>query len=207
MYNYSLLGTRQDFSAEWMNEFSLAYVLLPCAYIFPYVKSRVTDHHVADLPESHPDAGYHTVMSGKWYMGYKSDTIPEGRGFDRSLALLTVNPVDRESVTICRHHTLTVTKSTAREPNLSSNPTTGFYSSTFYITRLLSYLPDRRAPPITTEQPLSACPPFAAPHWPLQRPPEDRDKYKGMYDDRPGASYAHAIYLLHIYANALFATN
>jgi hypothetical protein len=46
------------------------------------------------------------VMSGKWcvicpiirctqrvtfhrYMGYKSDTIPEGRGFDRSWALLT----------------------------------------------------------------------------------------------------------------------
>ncbi|RSH85465.1 hypothetical protein EHS25_004861 [Saitozyma podzolica] len=82
-------GNTAGLSAEWMNEFSLAYVLLRCAYIFPYAKSRVTDHYVTDLPEILQDAGYHTVMSGK-----------------------------------C----------TAQEPNLSSNPTTEFYSSTFYIT-------------------------------------------------------------------------
>ena len=40
------------------------------------------------LPELLQQAGYTTLMAGKWYLGNTPGTIPKGRGFDRSFALL-----------------------------------------------------------------------------------------------------------------------
>lgn len=43
---------------------------------------------MAALPELMQDAGYHTLLSGKWHLGLKADHVPSKRGFDRSFALL-----------------------------------------------------------------------------------------------------------------------
>ena len=48
----------------------------------------LTDHDVAALPEVLQDAGYHTLMSGKWHLGVKPDHCPHERGFDRSWSML-----------------------------------------------------------------------------------------------------------------------
>ena len=45
---------------------------------------------VAALPELLRDAGYYTIMSGKWHLGLTPDRYPSRRGFDRSFALLPV---------------------------------------------------------------------------------------------------------------------
>lgn len=45
---------------------------------------------------------------------------------------------------------------------------------------------DDRAPE-HREAPFFAYLAFSAPHWPLQCPKEDRDKYKGAYDNGPEA--------------------
>lgn len=34
------------------------------------------------------DAGYHTLISGKWHLGLRPENNPAARGFDRSFALL-----------------------------------------------------------------------------------------------------------------------
>ena len=50
---------------------------------------------------------------------------------------------------------------------------------------MIHYLEDRS--PEDTKKPFFAYLPFAAPHWPLQCSKEDRDRYKGVYDDGPDA--------------------
>lgn len=60
-----------------------------------------------------------------------------------------------------------------------------FYSSDAYAAKMCQYLDDRT--PDQREKPFFAYLPFSAPHWPLQCPKEDRDAYKGLYDDGPEA--------------------
>jgi arylsulfatase A-like enzyme len=60
-----------------------------------------------------------------------------------------------------------------------------WYSSDGYATKLLSYLADRSTE--EKEKPFFAYLPFSAPHWPLQAPPENIEKYKGLYHDGPDA--------------------
>ena len=56
--------------------------------IDPLLMPPCVDHDVAPLPELLRDAGYYTLMSGKWHLGLRTDTNPQARGFDRSFALL-----------------------------------------------------------------------------------------------------------------------
>ena len=53
----------------------------------PGYEGHLNDRVVA-LPELLRDAGYLTLMSGKWHLGDTIETSPWGRGFERSFALL-----------------------------------------------------------------------------------------------------------------------
>ena len=63
---------------------SLACLITPTQLI----ESPFSDFDVAALPELLQDAGYHTLLSGKWHLGLRNETNPAARGFDRSFALL-----------------------------------------------------------------------------------------------------------------------
>lgn len=58
-----------------------------------------------------------------------------------------------------------------------------WYSSDGYASKLLSYLSERTEE--EKEKPFFAYLPFSAPHWPLQAPAENVEKYRGMYNDGP----------------------
>lgn len=53
----------------------------------PGYEGYLNDRVVA-LPELLRDAGYLTLMSGKWHLGATIETSPWARGFERSFALL-----------------------------------------------------------------------------------------------------------------------
>jgi arylsulfatase len=55
----------------------------------PGYEGYLNDAIVA-LPELLRDAGYLTLMSGKWHLGLTPDRYPSRRGFDRSFTLLSV---------------------------------------------------------------------------------------------------------------------
>ncbi|OQV05800.1 hypothetical protein CLAIMM_10470 [Cladophialophora immunda] len=156
------------------------------------------NHDIAALPELLQDAGYFTAMAGKWHLGYKNDFGPHSRGFDRSFAMLpgcanhfgwepawNKEPGGRRPAKFVPGHSAPLyTEDGARympTPNTESDPAKGFYSSDTYVETLMRYLNQRDG------KPFFAFLPFGAPHYPLQCPKADRDKYAGLYDDGPDA--------------------
>ncbi|ENV93116.1 hypothetical protein F937_02515 [Acinetobacter calcoaceticus ANC 3680] len=147
----------------------------------------VLNNKVAALPELLKDAGYYTIMSGKWHLGLKPEYFPIEKGFERSFALLpgAANHYLFEA-DIPEDQIPRLLKSTkglyAEDDKFSEELPQGFYSSDYFTTRLLNFLQDDEA---RQGRPFFAYLPFSAPHWPLQAPQEDIDRYKGRYADGP----------------------
>ena len=146
----------------------------------PGYEGRLNDRVVA-LPELLQQAGYATLMSGKWHLGNTPETIPKGRGFDRSFALLGGGG---------SHWGLGETNAFAPVPSsyfedgheLDRLPD-GFYSSDAFADRLIGFLAGRT----DRDRPFFAYLPFTAPHWPLHAPADLIARYRGRYDDGPDA--------------------
>lgn len=143
----------------------------------PGYEGYLNDRVVA-LPELLRDAGYHTLMAGKWHLGNTIDRTPWARGFDRSFALL---PGGASHYGIVPGDLLPA-MSRYTEDDQFVTVDDDFYSSDFYADTLLRYLRER---PEQDNRPFFAYLPFQAPHWPLQAPAETIAKYRGRYDAGP----------------------
>jgi arylsulfatase len=126
------------------------------------------------------DAGYLTLMSGKWHLGMSRETSPWARGFKRSFVLLPG---------AANHYgALPLIKTPAASPiyiedsAFAENLPNDFYSSDYFTDKLIDYLEQR-----TDDLPFFAYLPFSAPHWPLQAPEDLITKYRGRYDAGPEA--------------------
>ena len=147
----------------------------------------VLNNKVAALPELLQDAGYYTIMSGKWHLGLKPEFFPAQKGFERSFALLpgAANHYLFEA-DIPEDEIPRLLKSTrglyAEDDQFAAELPKGFYSSDYFTTRLLDFLQDDVQ---RDGRPFFAYLPFSAPHWPLQAPQEDIAKYTNQYDQGP----------------------
>ncbi|WP_156686923.1 arylsulfatase [Mycobacterium sp. Marseille-P9652] len=146
----------------------------------PGYEGYLNDRVVA-LPELLRDAGYLTLMSGKWHLGHTIETSPWARGFERSFALLPAG---------ASHYGAEAGGGFSPVPTMYTEDdhfvTIGgdFYSSDSYTDTLLRYLRER---PDEDDRPFFAYLPFQAPHWPLQAPRETIATYRGRYDAGPDA--------------------
>lgn len=145
------------------------------------------NHKVAALPELLQDAGYYTVMSGKWHLGKTPEHFPSAKGFERSFALLPgaanhylfETPLPDEELP----RLLRSTKGLySEDDHLADELPSGFYSSDYFTDRLIEFIGDDQR---RDNRPFFAYLPFSAPHWPLQAPKQDVDKYLGIYDQGP----------------------
>jgi arylsulfatase len=149
----------------------------------PGYEGYLNDRVVA-LPELLRDAGYLTLMSGKWHLGSTIETSPWARGFERSFALLPAG---------ASHYGGAAGGGFSPVPTLYTEDdqfvTVGddFYSSDFYADTLLRYFRERAGDPENKDRPFFAYLPFQAPHWPLQAPDESIAAYHGRYDAGPDA--------------------
>lgn len=124
-------------------------------------------------------AGYFTVMSGKWHLGTEPKQAPTNWGFDKFFGLLKGE---------ANHF---------KRPNYPEGPygpelyrlngemtdiPDNFYSSTTYADYLIESL-DKRP----KNKPFFAYLQFTAPHSPLQAPHEDIEKYSDYYLNGPRA--------------------
>ena len=149
----------------------------------PGYEGYLTDNALT-IAERLREAGYHTMMSGKWHLGvvppYRS--MPDTKGFERSYAL-----VQGEH----NHYGADQTPETAGHDGLSQYRLDGkavrfpdgAYSSDFFADKLIEFMNDAKNDP----RPIFAYLPFTAPHSPLQAPDALIAKYRGRYDDGPEA--------------------
>ena len=131
------------------------------------------------LAEVLSDAGYRTLMSGKWHVGGEQANLPPdwvpdmpgyptplGRGFDRFYGILSGG-------------------GSYFNPNMLMDGETriAVETSDYHLTDAIS---DRAAQYVEDashrDEPFFLYLPYTAPHWPLHALPEDIERYRGRYD-------------------------
>ncbi|WP_460130509.1 arylsulfatase [Pseudomonas sp. H1_D05] len=162
---------------------TMAETLTPELIGKPGYEGYLNDRVVA-LPELLREAGYQTLMSGKWHLGLKAELAPHARGFERSFSLLPGAANHYGFEPTYDEQTPGLLKSTPalyiEDDTFLDELPKDFYSSDAFGDKLLQYLKER-----DQTRPFFAYLPFSAPHWPLQAPAEIVEKYRGRYDAGP----------------------
>lgn len=150
------------------------------------------NERVAALPEILRDAGYLTLMSGKWHLGLTPERSPKARGFEKSFAHLPAcsnhfayEPQLEKMDEIPEFMEMSFIALHSEDGEYVKKLPEGWYSSDGYGDKMLKYLKERKES--GDDRPFFGYYPFTAPHWPLQAPQEYIKKYKGVYDDGPDA--------------------
>lgn len=127
------------------------------------------------LPEMLRDAGYRTMMAGKWHLGRRPEEWPARRGFDRSFVQINgaMNYYGGRS------------DDSARDPMALddkpwSPPRDGFYSTDAFADHAIEFLKESKS--AAPEKPFFLYLPFNASHWPLQADESEVARFKGVYD-------------------------
>ncbi|MCW3479337.1 arylsulfatase [Neisseriaceae bacterium JH1-16] len=172
---------------------TMAEALTPELRGKPGYEGHLNDR-VVSVAELLHDAGYRTLLSGKWHLGLTLETSPAARGFERSFALLpgAANHYGFEAP-IPPEHKPRLLKTTeglyAEDGRFVDELTDGFYSSDYFTDRLLGFFDEQH----DDARPFFAYLPFSAPHWPLQAPEENVAHYLGRYDAGPEALRAERL--------------
>ena len=128
-----------------------------------YLNSRVVS--VAQLLK---DAGYHTLMAGKWHLGLTKDQIPHAKGFEKSFSLLQA---------YANHFYPQPQYSNFLQDDKQVSYPNGNYSTDVYTDKLIDFIDQVR----NDSNPFFLYAALTAPHWPLQAPKNYIDKYEGKY--------------------------
>ncbi|KAI0198147.1 alkaline-phosphatase-like protein [Astrocystis sublimbata] len=150
------------------------------------------NERVVALPELLRDAGYLTLMSGKWHLGLTPERSPKARGFERSFAHLPAcsnhyafEPQMEAADAIPEFMTMSYIALHSEDGEYVKKLPEDWYSSHGYGDKMLQYLKEWKDG--GDERPFFGYLPFTAPHWPLQAPQEYIQKYRGVYDEGPDA--------------------
>jgi arylsulfatase/uncharacterized sulfatase len=118
--------------------------------------------------------GYRTLMAGKWHLGHGPGELPDGQGFDRSLALDASGADNWAPRSYMPYYTHAPWYEDGRPTKMPGS----FYSSDMLVDRLTRYI---------DEAPAGRAPFFAylalqAVHIPVQAPARFSDGYRGRFD-------------------------
>jgi arylsulfatase len=113
---------------------------------------------------------YHTIMSGKWHVGYDHNRQqwPVDRGFDRSFAL-----IHGASNYFSMDPSLTALDGSNFNPNHAD-----FYITDEFTNYALQFMDESSN---AKKEPFFLYLAYTAPHWPLHAKPDDIKKYHGKY--------------------------
>ena len=138
----------------------------------PAYEGHLSDR-ISPLPAILKAAGYHTYIVGKWHLGTEAENSPKAAGFERSWTLLDGAASHFDD------------RGFENGPNVyraDGEMTTypaGAYSTEFYTDRLIGFIESNRG----DGQPFFSFAAYTSPHWPLQVPGPELNRYEGVYDD------------------------
>ena len=138
----------------------------------PGYEGHLSDR-IAPLPGLLQDSGYHSYTTGKWHLGTKEEHSPLAAGFERSFNLVdgAGNHWD--------DYGFENQASVYRADGVLANYPAGEYSTAVYTDRLISFIDEDK----DDGKPFFIFAAYTSPHWPLQVPVAELDRYKGVYDE------------------------
>ena len=130
--------------------------------------------NVPTIAELLKAGGYHTMMTGKWHLGYEKPEWPSARGFERTFALIggAMNYYGSAS--------------DGPPPPMESDgqkyvpPKEGFFSTVAFTDHAVDFIKDANEK--HGDQPFFLYLAYNAPHWPLHARPEEIAEFDGKYD-------------------------
>lgn len=125
------------------------------------------------------DAGYQTMMSGKWHAGHEPRSRPEVRGFERFTGVYP--HIDSywkvlPGCDIYRDKKLLIPA--GEDPVNPYHPDREFYTTDFFTDTAIDYI-DQALKDTSRPFVLHTC--YNTPHFPLEAPDDLIDKYRGKY--------------------------
>ena len=115
-------------------------------------------------------SGYHTLMAGKWHLGYhRKDTWPLQRGFDKYFGIISgashyLKPDGLRGLTFM---------------NKPVDAPDGFYVTDAFTDYSIRFI--RESMEADKSKPFFLYLAYNAPHWPMQAKPADLARYEGKY--------------------------
>ncbi len=119
------------------------------------------------------DGGYNTYMAGKWHQGERENSLPVNRGFDSSVSLMESGADNWEKKAYIPSKKTATFFEDHNEFDLPEN----FYSSDFYVDKLMEYVDCGKE----DTKPFFSYLSFQAVHMPHQAPEYLVDKYINIY--------------------------
>jgi len=133
------------------------------------------------LAEVLKEAGYKTMMSGKWHVGHREGQWPTDRGFDRFYGIhIHVDSYWKvlEGCDVYLDGKLLIPDTT--DPVNHLHPEEDWYTTDVFTDYAVHFL-DEEVRDREEEQPFFLYLAYNAPHWPLEAPDEDIEKYREQY--------------------------
>jgi len=126
-------------------------------------------------------AGYHTIMTGKWHLGWRDEGCPTARGFQnfygtRGYIDSYYTIVPRTEMYLGEKLVLPVTE----KPVNHLKPDEEWYTTDVFTDYAIHFIDEVRK---QDDAPFFLYLAYNAPHFPLHAKPEDIDKYRGRYRD------------------------
>lgn len=134
------------------------------------------------LAEVLKEAGYKTMMSGKWHVGHREGQWPTDRGFDRFYGIhIHVDSYWKvlEGCDIYLDGELVIPDTV--HPVNDLHPEEDWYTTDVFTDYAVHFL-DEEVRDQEADQPFFLYLAYNAPHWPLEAPDEDIEKYRGKYE-------------------------
>ncbi|MEM1293848.1 MAG: arylsulfatase [Verrucomicrobiota bacterium] len=124
-------------------------------------------------------AGYHTIMTGKWHLGWRDEGCPTARGFQhfygtRGYIDSYYTIVPRTEIYLGEKMVLPVTE----EPVNHLKPDEEWFTTDVFTDYALHFVEQVRE---QNDEPFFLYLAYNAPHFPLHGKPEDTAKYRGEY--------------------------